>query len=145
MKLQRFFRLFLWAVLLLQAAGGFAFETDQYNLPREPLADIGDEVSEYAEENLRKALVKINNEIFVRQSCLSKTIAKSAKTKCGSPQTERARLDYLRSEAAVARQLYNLVGAGFRPLQNREAGWNRTDSRISRRVTKPVIPNQSTP
>ncbi|CAN5876298.1 hypothetical protein BH24ACI1_BH24ACI1_14180 [soil metagenome] len=35
-----------------------AFETDQYNLPAPPLADIGDEVSEYTEENLKKAIDK---------------------------------------------------------------------------------------
>ncbi len=55
MNSQAIARLFLCVVLLMQANIAFAFETDQYNLPPEPLADIGDEVSEYAEQNLRNA------------------------------------------------------------------------------------------
>ena len=105
--------MFLCVALLSQITVGF--ETDQYNLPPEPLADIGGEVSEYAEENLRQAIIKINDEIIVRQSCLEKTIGKTAKIKCGSPEKERARLDYLRSEAAVAREIYNLLGSGIIP------------------------------
>jgi len=115
MRLQIIIRLFL-CVALLSPTVGFAFETDQYNLPPEPLADIGDEVSEYAEENLRKAVVKLNDEIYARQSCLEKTSVKTAKTKCGSPEKERAKLDYLRSEAAAAREVFNLLGSGFPPF-----------------------------
>ena len=116
MKLRKLLRLLLCVLLLTTATVCLAFETDQYNLPPEPLADIGDEVSEYTEENLRKAIVKINNEIFVHQSCLEKTIIKAAKTKCASTEKELAKLDYLRSEAAIARELYNLLGSGFPPF-----------------------------
>jgi len=109
-------RLFLCAVLLAQPLIVFAFETDQYNLPPQPLADIGDEVSEYTEQNVRKAADKINAEISVRLACLENNAAKSKKVKCGSPEKEQARLDYLRSEAAVMREVYNLLGAGIIPF-----------------------------
>ena len=117
MKMQKFLGLLLCAVLLTQAtAVGYAFETDQYNLPPEPLADIGDEVSEYAEDNLKKAVLKVNSEISLRQTCLENAPAKPAKIKCDSPEKEQARLEYLRSEAAVARAVYNLLGAGIIPF-----------------------------
>ncbi len=109
-------RLFLCVVLLMQVNVAFAFETDQYNLPPEPLADIGDEVSEYAEQNLRKAVSKVNAEISKRQTCLENNSAKSEKIKCGSPDKERVKLEYLRSEDAVAREVYNLLGTGVPPF-----------------------------
>lgn len=114
MKLQIFVRLFL-CVVLLSPTIGLAFETDQYNLPPVPLADIGDEVSEYAEENLKQAIAELNDEIRVRQSCLEKTIF-VGKTKCESPKKERKRLNYLRSEAAAALRVFRRLGAGFPPF-----------------------------
>lgn len=111
MRLQKIVGLFLCAVLVIQTA--LAFETDQYNLPPEPLADIGDEVTQYTEENLRKAVDKINAEILVRQNCLENN---PAKIKCKSAEKERARLAFLRSEDALSRQVYNLLGAGFIPF-----------------------------
>lgn len=111
MKLQNIVRLVLCVVLLLQSI--FAFETDQYNLPPEPLADIGDEVSQYTEDNLRKAVKKINDEIVFRENCLSRKIEKG---KCSSPEKERAKLEFLRSEEAVAREFYKLVGTGIPPF-----------------------------
>ena len=110
MKLQKAIRLFLCAVLLLQST--FAFETDQYNLPPEPLADIGDEVSQYTEDNLRKTVKKINDEIAVRENCLA---SKNEKGKCDSPEKERAKLVFLRSDEAIAREFYKLVGTGIPP------------------------------
>ncbi len=112
MRRQNIIRLFLCVALLSQTIAGF--ETDQYNLPPEPLADIGDEVSEYAEGNLKKAVVKINDEIAARRACLENTTVK--KTKCDSPEKERARLNYLRSEAALAREVFRLLGSGFPPF-----------------------------
>jgi hypothetical protein len=116
MNSQAIARLFFGIVLLMQANFAFAFETDQYNLPPEPLADIGDEVSEYAEQNLRKAVSKVNAEISKRQTCLENNSAKSEKIKCGSPDKERVKLEYLRSEDAVAREVYNLLGTGVPPF-----------------------------
>lgn len=96
-----FIRIFLCAILLTHPL--LAFETDQYNLPSAPLADIGDEVSEYTEDNLRKAVNKINAEISERQNCVKN--CESAKKK----------LVRLRSEEAVAREVFKLLGAGFIP------------------------------
>ncbi len=101
--------LFYW----LNSTFVFAFETDQYNLPPKPLADIGDEVSEYAEDNLKKAVEKLNTAIAAAESCLA---AKTKNSKCDSPAKERAKLTSLRTENAVARELYNLVGTGIPPF-----------------------------
>lgn len=95
----------------LMPTAGFAFETDQYNLPPGPLADIGDEVAEYATENISKAIAKINDEIAVRQACVERTSAK-----CGSPENDRKRLVYLRSEDAIAREIFKLLGDGIIPF-----------------------------
>ena len=122
MRLQTAARLFLCVALLMQSTAVFAFETDQYNLPPKPLADIGDEVSEYAEQNLRKAVGKINGEISARQSCLENNAAKPKKIKCDSADKERAKLKFLRSEEAVAREVYNLLGTGVFPF-TKSASW----------------------
>lgn len=111
MNLQKIIRFVLCIVLLANST--FAFETDQYNLPPEPLADIGDEVSQYTEDNLRKAVKKINNEIAVRENCL---VNKTANPKCDSPEKDCAKLEFLRSEEAVAREFYKLVGTGIPPF-----------------------------
>ncbi len=114
MRLQTITRIFLCAVLLMQST--FGFETDQYNLPPKPLADIGDEVSQYTELNLRKAVKKINAKIAAGEICLGNNVEKIGKIKCDSPDKERAKLEFLRSEEAVARELYNLLGTGFPPF-----------------------------
>lgn len=88
-----------------------AFETDQYNLPPTPLADIGDEVSEYTEENIRKAIDEINSEIADRQACIDRV--KQVSSKCSSEASVQTRLAYLRSEEAVAREVYDRLGYGF--------------------------------
>ena len=116
MRFQTVARMFLCVVLLMQPVGVFAFETDQYNLPPQPLADIGDEVSEYTEENLRKAVNKINAEISIRQSCLENKSVKTGEVKCSSADEERTRLEYLRSENAIARGIYNQLGSGIIPF-----------------------------
>jgi len=116
MRFQTVARMFLCVVLLMQPVAVFAFETDQYNLPPQPLADIGDEVSEYTEENLRKAVNNINAEISIRQSCLENKSVKTGEVKCSSAGEERTRLEYLRSENAIARAVYNQLGAGIIPF-----------------------------
>ncbi len=107
-------RLFLCVALLSQSIA--AFETDQFNLPPTPLADIGDEVSEYAAQNLKKAVDKLNAEILARQSCLENKTVKPKKLKCDSADKEKTKLEFLRSEEAVAREVYNLLGSGFIPF-----------------------------
>lgn len=99
-------------VLLVSPLAAFAFETDQFNLPPEPLADIGAEVHDYVKENVEKALQEINREINARQNCLGNKTAKN----CESLVKNRERLNYLRSEAAVAREVFNRLGAGFVPF-----------------------------
>ncbi|MEP7039677.1 MAG: hypothetical protein ABI891_15195, partial [Acidobacteriota bacterium] len=113
MKSQKIVRLVLCAALLVNSTFIFAFETDQYNLPPEPLADIGDEVSQYTADNLRKAVAKINDEIVFRENCLAK---KTEKGKCDSTEKERAKLAFLRSDEAVALEFYKLVGTGIPPF-----------------------------
>lgn len=115
MKLPQITGLFLCAILLMQSSVVFAFETDQYNLPPKPLADIGDEVSDYVEENLRKAVNKINAEIIVHQTCLD---GNSKQTNCDSTEKETAELVYLRSEEAINRAIFKLLGGGIPPFTN---------------------------
>ena len=85
-------------------------ETDQYNLPKVPLADIGDEVSAHLETSLRLAIKKINAEISLGESCLSGIAVKDEK--CGSADATRARLEFLRSNDAIAEAVYKLHGSG---------------------------------
>ncbi|MGI9034584.1 MAG: hypothetical protein ACR2GD_00970 [Pyrinomonadaceae bacterium] len=115
MKTQIIIRLFLSFVLLTQSTA--AFETDQYNLPPAPLADIGDEVTQYVETNVKKAFENLNKEISARQLCLEAG-GKFAKIKCDSPDKEREKLAQLRAPQAVAREVYNLLGTGIPPLTN---------------------------
>lgn len=102
-------------ILFAQSLNLFAFETDQYNLPPVPLADIGDEVTDYAAENIEKAFEKINAEILERQSCLEK---KAKRTNCDSAAKEAAKLKYLRSETAIAKEVFKLLGDGIPPFTN---------------------------
>ena len=105
---------FLNFVLCFQAASALAFETDQYNLPPTPLADIGREVSEYAEANVRKAVSKINAEIFFNRSCIERRDA--GKTRCNSRAFHLEKLKYLSSDEAVAREVFKLLGDGIMPF-----------------------------
>lgn len=106
---------FLCFILLTQSLSIFAFETDQYNLPTVPLADIGDEVSEYVEENVRKAVGKINGEILKYQACLDQN---SKKSNCKSIEKEKAKLAELRSEDAIAKAVFKPLGGGIPPFTN---------------------------
>ncbi len=110
--MSKFIHIFLCFVLLISPSAAFAFETDQFNLPPEPLADIGTEVFDYAKENVGKAIEKINAEIKMRRNCLENKTVKN----CESAAKNRQRLNYLRSGNAVAREVYNLLGAGFPPF-----------------------------
>ncbi len=62
---------FICFAFLAQSFPVFAFETDQYNLPTVPLADIGDEVSEYVEGHIREAIGKLNTKIAHGEACLA--------------------------------------------------------------------------
>ncbi len=102
--------LLLVSLVLGSVSAGLAMETDQYNLPPEPLFDIGDEVSGYVEDNLKAVVDKINTDITLHQSCLDKTAAKEAK--CGSPESEMRKLAELRANGTVSKELFKLIGDG---------------------------------
>lgn len=108
--------LFFLVTMMAPSPYLLAFETDQYNLPPEPLADIGDEVAEYVEGNLNKAIEKINTEIATLQYC-----REGIQKKCGSPKEIR-RLAYLRSEDAILRAVFELMGDGIIPF-TRSGTW----------------------
>ncbi len=110
--MNKLIHIFLCLALLIQASAVSAFETDQFNLPEKPLADIGAEVSEYIRENVEKAIEKINLEMAVRRNCLEQKTAKN----CEPAEQNRERLSYLRSDAAIARAVFNRLGAGFPPF-----------------------------
>lgn len=99
--------LFLSTVLALQGVTVAAFETDQYNLPPVPLADIGDEVSEHVEAGLYSAVAKINSDITKSLNCLETKVRG-----CRSADEERKKLANLRSNDAVAEAFFKLIGDG---------------------------------
>lgn len=92
-------------LLAMCPARMLCFETDQYNLPPTPLADIGPEVYEYTLENLREAVEKLNAEIREKQQCLEAV-------KCDKTNA-RKRLVHLRSPAAIERAVYDELGYGI--------------------------------
>ena len=106
--------LLLCVLLLSNSIVCFGFETDQYNLPPVPLADIGDEVSDYALATLREVVAKINAEIANRQACVEGTQVE--KKLCGRTDEDKKRLDYLLSDDAVAREFYKTLGDGNFPF-----------------------------
>jgi hypothetical protein len=108
--------LLLFGALLFPQRSVCAFETDQYDLPPKPLADIGEEVSEHIAQKLRKAVDEINAEISVRQKCMMGGSDGRHEKACGSPRAELLRLEYLRSEDAIAHEAYEQLGAGVPPF-----------------------------
>lgn len=109
--------LVLLAALLLPQGSVSAFETDQYNLPPQPLADIGTEVSDHVEARLREAVEKVNAEIVVRQKCFAASRDDNEQRKgCGSPIADQAKLEYLRSEDRITREVFENLGGGFPPF-----------------------------
>jgi hypothetical protein len=111
MNIHTFIKLFLLISLLFQST--FAFETDQYNLPPEPLADIGDEVTDYTESIVRASVSKVNDEILHRENCL-----KNQAKDCDSLEKNTERLAYLRSDEAVAQEVAKVLGGGIVPYTN---------------------------
>jgi hypothetical protein len=86
-----------------------AFETDQFNLPPVALADIGDEVSEYIETNVRAAVDAVNANIAKSLACLEKP--KSDKG-CTTRDEEQKNLAFSRSDAAIAKAVFKRLGDG---------------------------------
>jgi len=101
---------------LLAPGIAIAFETDQYNLPPKPLADIGVEVTDHVASKLRNAVEKVNAEILMRQKCLAQGAEDRRAGGCGSRNDELLRLEYLRSEDAIAREAFAQLGDGVPPF-----------------------------
>jgi hypothetical protein len=106
----RIFALLTILLLLAQPFSLLAMETDQYNLPPQPLADIGSEVSQFVRDNILEAVARINAEIDEHAACLNGTADKGAH--CHSTSTEQKKLAELRSGDAVARAIYKRLGDG---------------------------------
>jgi len=102
--------------LLLFPTNVLAFETDQYDLPPVPLADIGDEVSEHVEQKLHRAVDKLNAEILIRQRCISGYADGGPERGCDSLRAEVSRLAYLRTDAAMVHGAFDELGAGVPPF-----------------------------
>src|ERR1700681_3191720 len=92
-----------------------AFETDQYDLPPQPLKDIGDEVAAHVELKLRIAIDKINAAISAADNCIAAGAAHRLHG-CGDPVIERSKLEYLRSEDAIAQKVFEQLGGGIPPF-----------------------------
>lgn len=112
MKLQGIIGFILCISLLVHPVFIKAFETDQYNLPTEPLADIGDEVTEYTETNILEAVAKVNKKIRSIEDC--PVIWQNEG--CRFSENEQKELAFLRSEDAIAKAVYDELGSGFMPF-----------------------------
>src|SRR5437899_9162883 len=110
MKPQTFISLFLSILFAVQPLTGLGMETDQYHLPPVPLVDIGDEVSQYIEDNLHTAVANVNADIAKHETCLTERSEK--RTGCANNEAETRKLAYLRSNDALADALYKLLGDG---------------------------------
>lgn len=109
-------RSLLSLVLLFNSLNVFAFETDQFNLPTAPLADIGDEVTDYISENINQAVGKLNTKIESHSACIDISVTRSER--CGTVEDERKILAYLRSDDAIALQIFKELGDGVFPLSH---------------------------
>lgn len=108
--------LVLLTALLFPQRNLSAFETDQYNLPPQPLADIGNEVSEHVEQRVRDAVDKVNAEILMLRKCLERELDDRKQKGCDSPRAATSRLEYLRSEDGIAREVFEQLGGGVPPF-----------------------------
>jgi hypothetical protein len=114
-------------VLLVGAYPTPAMETDQYNLPPVPLADIAPEVEVFVAENIQTAIAALNAEITRHDNCLNPphsaafgtrppstaTVEKTERNmSCSSLDKEASTLDELRKPDAVAKAVYERLGSG---------------------------------
>ena len=118
LRLRNIGLLVLLAAMLFPRISVSAFETDQYNLPPKPLADIGDEVSDHVERKLVEVVNQVNAEILARQQCLKAIAEGGSRKDCGSRDAELSRLEYLRSEDGIAREVFAPLGGGVPPFTN---------------------------
>lgn len=95
-----------------------AFETDQYHLPPQPLADIGDEVSEYVESALAEAIAAVNSEIAEVEQCRLSPKRRG----CRGPEENQKRLAFLLSEHSIPKAFFDLT-AGDSLMTTRFGKW----------------------
>lgn len=95
-------------ILVINANFAAAFETDQYNLPEEPLADIGNEIDDYAYANIADAVATLNAKIDKFEKCLAAGEGCDTKDK----NKLKAQLEYLKTEDALALEVFRTMGAG---------------------------------
>jgi hypothetical protein len=91
-------------LLLLPPANGLAFETDQFNLPPAPLADIGDEVSDHLAAEIARTVGELNGEIDRTERCLA---LETPPKGCPTGVKARNRLAYLRSPEGLAKAIFH--------------------------------------
>jgi hypothetical protein len=113
------------ASLFFSQGSVHAFETDQYNLPTKPLADIGREVSDQVEAQIRRAVETVNAEIALKQNCLA-----AERKGCGPLAVEQSKLEVLRSEDRITREVFERLGDGFPPF-TRMGTWMDTHRFVS--------------
>ena len=101
---------------LLSPSVALGFETNQYDLPPKPLADIGPEVAAHVELKLRTAVDKVNAEIAATERCSSTGAREGGTPACGDSDKEKIKLKYLRSEDAIAHEAFAQLGNGFPPF-----------------------------
>jgi hypothetical protein len=126
---QRVLTLFLCLSCIFVVTPIRANETDQYNLPPKPLADIAPEVEAYVAQKIQKAIDTLNDQIAVHERCPRPFPSAAFGTRegstaiveaplprrppnCGTDKQEQTKLDALRSPDAVARAVYDQLGAG---------------------------------
>jgi len=115
MKIQIIVRSVVLAALLSPGVA-LGFETNQYDLPPKPLADIGSEVTAHVKLKLQTAVDKVNAEIASSERCIAARAGERGMHGCGNPDNEKIRLAYLRSEDAIAREAFAQLGDGFPPF-----------------------------
>ncbi len=123
MNLKVFIGFLLCVSLLLQPVVITAFETDQYNLPKIPLTDIGDEVTAYTFRNVKEAVGKVNGKIQTLAACTkNKKSANHTNKKCRLSRKTLKKLKFLRSDDAIAKAVFKELGAGFLPF-TKSSSW----------------------
>jgi hypothetical protein len=120
----------------MQPIAVFSFETDQYNLPTKPLADIGVEVTEYTKQNIREAVERTNKKILDIEDC-------QKNKNCPITDKKLKQLAYLRSEEAISKAVFKEMGDGIIPF-TKSSWWleghkfNEPNSRYKTGLSKSI-------
>lgn len=99
--------IYLAASLLLLPPQARPFETDQFNLPKQPLADVGVEVSEYVAKVLAVTVDELNSKIVNLEKCRESRV-----DGCPKPGDINEKLSELRNPEALAKAFYEKIAGG---------------------------------